>query len=220
MQPFLDYNIKAFRAGGWCIQPEKKIVKALQNNGIKIDSSVIRNDYSGNKQIEYFDYRNTPKEEYWKFNADIGITTALKRSRHTFLLEIPVYSKNNIYTFVYKLQQILKRRMKSRRVKKKPRGVSCLISKSILERMRQLFLQPMRFSLDNVDNIPYYIACINRSIANKGDKIFCLYFHPKLLSNEDIGIIINELVKIDKKIQFCTLSTVYEKINNSKSEIE
>ncbi|MCH7535431.1 MAG: hypothetical protein IH948_06745 [Bacteroidetes bacterium] len=35
-----DYKCRAFRAGAWCIQPEKEVIKVLEEVGIKYDTTV------------------------------------------------------------------------------------------------------------------------------------------------------------------------------------
>lgn len=64
------YQVRAFRAGGWCIQPfEPKIRQALESAGIWIDSSVVPG-MVGHSQAHIFDFANAPQLEQWTFSTD------------------------------------------------------------------------------------------------------------------------------------------------------
>ena len=49
-----NYNCMAFRAGGWQMQPSTNIVRALIDNGIRIDTTVFKNGNRGGTNS--FDY--------------------------------------------------------------------------------------------------------------------------------------------------------------------
>ncbi len=60
---------KSYRAGGWCVQPFKKIKQALETNNIFTDSSVYKNgfqDYSA----QSYDFRKAPDKAEWNFEDD------------------------------------------------------------------------------------------------------------------------------------------------------
>lgn len=62
-------GIRAFRAGGWCIQPFHRIKQALQQNGILIDSTLYQDGYM-NTATHRFDFRGMPRTSCWKFEND------------------------------------------------------------------------------------------------------------------------------------------------------
>jgi len=62
-------QLHTFRAGGWCLQPFEKIKEALKSAGIKADSSVYRGGYVRSEHY-YYDFRNCPQEDFWKFGED------------------------------------------------------------------------------------------------------------------------------------------------------
>lgn len=83
-----NYDCIAFRAGGFCIQPEIEILKILKANGIEIDSSVC----SGRKCKDAphdFDYRRISKRTAWRFDVDKGINGYISLVEDAFI-EIPV----------------------------------------------------------------------------------------------------------------------------------
>ena len=66
-----DYECFAFRAGGYCIQPEKNILQAMREEGFRIDSSVTPGRYL-EKDYARYDFRMTPRNlSYWKVSNSI-----------------------------------------------------------------------------------------------------------------------------------------------------
>ncbi len=67
-----DYIHKCivFRAGGWCVQPSDKIIKALQMLDLTIDSTVAPGMYNSQKG-EWCDFRHTPSLPYWHVERDV-----------------------------------------------------------------------------------------------------------------------------------------------------
>ncbi len=80
-----NYKCNVFRAGGWCIQPEEMILKAMRKHGFNIESSVAAGVYNPNEK-SFFDFRNTPDLPYWKISE--SVTTAAKGD----IFEIPIYT--------------------------------------------------------------------------------------------------------------------------------
>lgn len=83
-----QYNCMAFRAGGFCLQPEKEILKILKTNGIVLDSSVC----TGRRCTEsphYFDYRKINRKSAWGFNIEDGLNSSVIIDGDTFI-EIPI----------------------------------------------------------------------------------------------------------------------------------
>lgn len=83
-----NYKCIAFRAGGYCIQPEREILKILKNNGILVDSSVC----SGRKCKDAphnFDYRKINKRTAWSFDPDQGLNSNSSSAADAFV-EIPI----------------------------------------------------------------------------------------------------------------------------------
>ncbi len=83
-----NYRCIAFRAGGFCIQPEREILRILKDNGIMVDSSVC----SGRKCKDAphdFDYRKLRKRTAWKFDFKQGLGSYHSLATDAFI-EIPV----------------------------------------------------------------------------------------------------------------------------------
>jgi hypothetical protein len=78
-----DYKVKAFRAGGWSIQPFHKLKEGFIKAGIEIDSSVAPG--LKEKGDRFYDFLNAPKKESWRFSDD-----PLEEDINGSFLEIPI----------------------------------------------------------------------------------------------------------------------------------
>ncbi|HNQ12035.1 MAG TPA: hypothetical protein PKH65_00715 [Bacteroidia bacterium] len=92
------HNIKlgsAFRAGGWCIQPFSYFKQALIDLNIRIDSSVIVNEYKSSEHYEY-DFRSAPDKCQYRFEDNPA-----EEDHNGSFLEIPVSSRMVNPTFYW-----------------------------------------------------------------------------------------------------------------------
>ena len=81
-----EFTPVSFRAGNWLFQPTAVAATVVEQNGIKIDSSVFK---GGLQHAHGLDYRDAPAGEYyWRFREDAA-TPAGEGS----LIEIPIYSR-------------------------------------------------------------------------------------------------------------------------------
>ena len=87
-----DYECFVFRAGAGSIQPEEHIIKALVDNGFKIDSSVIKGAYFRDS-IKYFDFRDVPEKPFWFSDKDITKEMDIYPESNG-ILELPTYAEN------------------------------------------------------------------------------------------------------------------------------
>jgi hypothetical protein len=97
-----EYNCVAFRAGGYNIEPESKIIlNILYQLGIRIESSVIQGLYH-NHSFSKIDYRNSPKKNKWS----ISINGPLIIEKESDFIEYPISSMPN------SILNIIERRLK------------------------------------------------------------------------------------------------------------
>lgn len=80
---FSNKPIIAFRAGGWAIQPSSNTIKALNNNGLLIDSTVAPN-LINNASGDWYDFRKSPALSFWHIQDDVC------RPQGSGLLEVPI----------------------------------------------------------------------------------------------------------------------------------
>ena len=89
--------IFAYRAGGWCLQPFKKIKEALLNNGIWLDSTVFSQGYSSDP-TRHFNFKSMPKLPYWRFSDD-----PLQPNESGEFIELPISAYKTSPLFFWKL---------------------------------------------------------------------------------------------------------------------
>lgn len=90
-------HAKAFRAGGWCLQPFSHISLALSEAGITLDSTVF---YGGknNNSVNFFDFTNMPILPYWRFAED-----PLIPRNNGYFTELPIASLKVSPLFYWRL---------------------------------------------------------------------------------------------------------------------
>lgn len=62
--------VKAYRAGGWCLQPFSKIENAFLKAGLSIDSTVFPGG-KNTKGAYFYDFTDTPNKDKWQFSSDL-----------------------------------------------------------------------------------------------------------------------------------------------------
>ena len=84
-----EYKCQAFRAGAWCIQPEADVIKAMEEVGIKYDSTVapgIKIDDG----ITKCDFLGAPfKISQWKITDNV-----VEPNEDGKVIEVPIFSSN------------------------------------------------------------------------------------------------------------------------------
>ncbi|MEI6487894.1 MAG: hypothetical protein WCP52_02965 [Bacteroidota bacterium] len=90
-------EIFAYRAGGWCLQPFSKLLKAFKENHISLDSSVFRDGAYTSLQYAY-DFRNSPNKDIYKFEDD-----PIVENQDGYFTELPISSILNSPFFFWKL---------------------------------------------------------------------------------------------------------------------
>lgn len=110
------YECIAFRAGGFCIQPETVMIPALKAAGLYGDSSVVQGLHKGSPW--HFDFRTAPPNRgYWWTSAD-DVCRCGPDGEH--ILELPVRSTIQPYVGNFRLSK-LRTTMKRRRIENSDR---------------------------------------------------------------------------------------------------
>lgn len=81
-----DYKCHIFRAGAWSMQPEKEVLRAMQENDFDIDSTVasglaFQDDYT------FYDFKKSPNEASWKIENSLN-----SASSNGKIKEIPIFT--------------------------------------------------------------------------------------------------------------------------------
>jgi hypothetical protein len=170
-----DYKIDSFRAGGWCVQPFEYITNILKNIGIKYDFSVLPGMKKENLPKHYYNYTNTPKKEFWKFEDDV-----LKEDINGSFVEIPTtVIKMNIFDVLK-----LKKQIKGQKIIGDGKGADDS-SSSLIGKLKKL--KPfMRYTFSS-DYMTLEMFDKNMKRVNN---MFLVYVaHPKNFSNESFRIL-------------------------------
>lgn len=209
-----SYSCHSFRAGGWCIQPEREIIESLLANGITTDSTVYRGGYRTNP-YHYFDYRNTTMDSNWWIDSELGINYPSPIAGKG-LFEIPIGS---YYQFPYQWFWKLSNRWNKWRKWKHPIAIKGKSSDQArykktraLDKVIEFIKQPVLFSYDGytsetmVRMVDYYLR---KEDASK-DRFISIIGHPKEI-NDNVLIEINQFLKTitsqyAEEVKFITFS--------------
>ena len=160
------YNVLAFRAGGWCIQPFNKLKEAFEISNIKIDSSVAYG-IKGKSKAHFFDFSNIPNKAFYYFEDKVE-----EENMNGKFIELPISTyKTNIF---YKICRKIKKRLNFSKYKIFGNGVGISLERNLFD---EIFTYEM-FSLESIEPKKLYGLCKNY------DKDYInIISHPKGLSN-------------------------------------
>jgi len=95
-----DYECVALRAGGWCIQPAKDVLRAMKDVGLTADSSVFKGGYLKEKPYN-LDFRDAYSECLpWRVHPE-DINKVADSVNDGRIWELPIYAcqKRRLETF-------------------------------------------------------------------------------------------------------------------------
>ena len=200
-----DYRCVAFRAGGYCIQPEQKIARSLREAGIVIDSSVCCGfAYEGDgMSYNYSDFREP--FNCW-FSENTGFAAQSTEETDNAIFEIPV---GGFGRFPQRL--IVSKRNKPLR-REAPRGRSMSLEHRTVDRS---FFHRLRSSVKSVNMLTYdsynekAMSYMLRSLARhtKGNVYTAVIAHPKMMHEAQIANMRASLLKLknERNIRFVTM---------------
>lgn len=170
-----DYNIDSFRAGGWCIQPFNLIKDDLKSIGIKYDFSVLPGMKKDNLPKHYYDYKQAPQKDFWKFENDV-----LKEDDKGSFIEVPTtIVKMNIFDLLK-----LKKSIKGLKTIGDGKGADDS-SSSFVGKLKKL--KPfIKYTLSS-DYMTLEI--FEKNINNLNNKFLVYVAHPKNFSDESFEIL-------------------------------
>lgn len=191
-----DYKCIAFRAGGYSIQREtKRIVKALYDNGIRIDSSIAKG-YKYYSDISQIDFPYKPNKPNWIIPIDNGNLSDEEESIGLF--EIPIATKPKT---IFDTPTFMKlKKYKDREVEKRGKIIHNEKAKlsyrlKNMSSSRMLILDNHTFNTKDLVNILNY----NLKIYEKYDSAhLCLIGHPKSLGDYHLQLLKHLLLELKK----------------------
>lgn len=198
------YNVTAFRAGGYLIEPFLKLKKAFEQNNIFVDSSVL-SGLSYDNPVNKYDFRNYPDKNYYRFEngpsqfsikgkfAELPITT----------LSIPIY-KNLFFTLIRRLKypDLESGRLGTGSEESANKG-----KKSNLKKILEILTKPKHTAFTTDGNFAERFNYMIQKVNNNSTMIL----HPKLLNHHTLSLIKDKLA--NNNIKFIS-------INNYLRDIE
>lgn len=189
-----EYRCIAFRAGGWCLQPEKEILQSLLDQGIMLDSTVFRGGYRVNG-LHDFDFRGAPAfPNYW-IDPDKGVLQPSEKAEHRmFEVQIGSYTE----TPGRHLQKLRNRwnKLNTGIAQDRIKGLSADQvggkSKWGLQKLVPWFKQPIAFSYDGytAGTMLHILNDYLNKLPSERDYYISIIGHPKVMDTftfEELG---------------------------------
>lgn len=215
-----NYSCLAFRAGGFCLKPEKKVLQTLYQLGIRYDSSVC----PGTKMEaigQSYNWEDITMRKQWNFDPVAGVRVFSKSAN--FMTEIPIGTFAGVpEKWVLTHGQP---RLNYPPFKGKPSPVIPINNgngvKRILNRIYASFTTPILFSLDSL----HYNALTKiteefykYSKKNNEETYVCAIGHPKFSSKQSVHNMVTFIQYIEEtyagEIDFVTFKDI-ERLSNT-----
>lgn len=200
-----DYRCVAFRAGGYCIQPERKIVPSLLAAGIVIDSSVCCG-FAHEGDGMHYNYRGFREPFNCWFSESVGFEARSSEKTDGAIFEIPVGGFGRFP------QRLIASKMNKSFRKEAPKGRSMSLQHVAV---RRSFFQRLRNARKAVNMLTYdsyngkAMTYMLRSLAKhtKGDVYTAVIAHPKMMHEAQIADMRDSLTKLkeNRNVRFVTM---------------
>ncbi len=175
LEEITEQKVKAFRAGGWSITPFDLLEDAFLKSGIVLDMSVCPDFYKKELPMHYYDFRDMPNLEYYRFSDDV---TKIDKSGK--FLEIPV-TTYSMFGIDLAINNILKK-LKKDRIFGDGKGLdSANVQGNIFKRLFQKNLR--RATIEGQSS--YFFKKSLKKIKKR--ELLSYVIHPKTLSSEALN---------------------------------
>lgn len=210
-----EYQCIAYRAGGFCIQPEEKLFQILRNNGILIDSSI-----APKLKSEYYNFCDVPPFLNWWIDPKLGIGKNSVKTKDC-IYEVSIGTiRNNLFRFA-------KNPISSWHIKGSVERGKCMGDEEnnkrnrIVDDLKLLYRRSFGYGILSLDSRGYRILVqdlnwlYKRWRCNQYDAVICVICHPKLASDDTLSNMksfINEVKKEKDRFRFVTIRDVYDRL--------
>ena len=216
-----DYKCIAFRAGGFCLQPEQKLLSALIENGIIIDSSVVKH-LNSEFENHSFSFLNVPKDTNWWINPEGGIERKAEPYPAKNIFEVPIGSLIKKPLKWYLSKSNVPFILPDQRGTYIPLNIPELNQfQKIRDRLQGIWSSPIMLSLDSyrddilIGIIKEYLKDQDCSAKEHYISVIC---HPKIMGDDHISNVdsfIKKTKKISPHIKFTSMREIYNNITNA-----
>lgn len=215
-----DYSCIAFRAGGYSLQPHKKLVEALCAAGIKVDSSVAYMQQC-NTETNRYNYKHDISGVNWYIGSDKewwenGSTSKFK------IYEIPVAAENSNPLFFAIKRCFMPNSIKLNLGEKRGTYIGKNTDTHKKRTINSIVTYLCGYHLLSMD--AYKAEFLYKQIkrfakknnAKENECTIALIGHPKLVNDEYINNLrqLLKLISCDKEMQIVGLTEVYATQNS------
>ncbi|MGE5328473.1 MAG: hypothetical protein ACM3KR_03070 [Deltaproteobacteria bacterium] len=224
--PDYSSNLVAFRAGGWSFQPEQKVIGALLENGIRIDSTIFKDGYFDDG-ILFYDFRKIQANSVnWFFDKEKGLCFDSSDYADS-LFEIPIGSLNsNLFSLMLtRLYLLFITKYKYRNSKAL---MGSYINSARESRIKKLFkyglnTKPIIFTYDRAASqqlMKLTEHYLKRACQSENDIFVSIIGHSKLINHVSLNEVDRYLQAVKEKypqeIKFTTYASIYKKLFERK----
>jgi len=208
-----DYKCIAYRAGGFNLYPEtEKILTALYQNGIRIDSSIPKNYYLKTDQIT-IDHRNMPKKANWF----IPINGPVNAESDSGLFEISIAGKPK--NFISNFPTHIKKRMYKDRVYNST-GYGHIGKQSSFIDLVRLSFAPRMLGFDlytqSINELMNILKYNIELYKNEKSVYLSVISHPKAMGDYHVSLMKNFIEKTREKygnfVEFISYRQAYDEL--------
>jgi hypothetical protein len=196
LDELIGYKTKAFRAGGWCIQPFNELEIIFKEAEIKYDSSVFPGGKFSSTHYA-FDFTKAPKKCSYRFQSDV-----CQEDANGDFVEYPISSMNYSPFFYWRLYML---------GRLFPEQHKMLGDGDFLAQPGRKRSVLTNFTWNHVSSDGYYVSklkkYLNRSLK-KRDKQMVSIGHPKSMTNYSFRKLANFIEEHHKKHNFETFNNL------------
>ena len=173
-----DYELKGYRAGGWCIQPFENFYPYFKKYNLKYDSSIIPG-ISMTGEGHKFDYSEIPLKQGYRFSQHIEI----EEERGEF---IEYKLSQYIYTFIDRIINkitgfFVDNKQYGDGIAMEMEQNTSLITK-IIDKLKS---KKVVYNLEGTKNKKLFL----KKISKDKSKYIVFLSHPKMMNNHGISLI-------------------------------
>lgn len=178
----VNYEIDAYRAGGWCLQPFKDFLPYFRKYGIKYDFSVLRG-FSKFNNLVYYNYRNAPLKKIYRFTNEVE-----KQEKEGEFYEFSISSLDEESEFKKFMEKVINKYLWLTE-KKSNGGLSIKLSGE-LDMLTDENLDPLQYRGFEMASIELFNIVKLKLFKNhfKENDYLHLISHPKMITNHNLKV--------------------------------
>lgn len=198
LESIIGYECVAFRAGGYCIQTYHNIVELFQENGILIDSSVLRYARE-DSQFQQYDYTVIPKKQIYKFSESVT-----EENQKGEFIEMSISSNKYIGIQYALLRMFYKYKHRNALIYGDGIGIESSMNKK--SRLKQKIRKLLSYNtIPMIMDIWMAYFALPKTVGKEASKDIVILGHPKNFTSESLYCLEKFIIKaVEKQCLFKT----------------